>query len=143
MIGTSTRSKALNAYQREAILSASPARLLVMLYDRLMLDLARAEAAQLDSDWGVASENLLHAQDIIAELAGSLKLELWDGAENMLGIYNYAGTALMNANIYRNEKLTRECIELLEPLRQTWHEAASAPSASHHTSGLTAQAASA
>ena len=143
MISPTNTTRSLNAYQREAILSASPARLLVMLYDRLMLDLARAEAAQLDSDWGVASENLLHAQDIIAELAGSLKLELWDGAENMLGIYNYAGTALMHANIYRNEKLTRECIELLEPLRQTWHEAASAPSASHHTSGLTAQAASA
>lgn len=127
MITTSPRSKALNAYQREAILSASPARLLVMLYDRLLLDLARAEAAQLAEAWDVARQNLLHAQDIIAELSGSLDLNAWDGADNLLGIYNYAGNALMNANINRDVALTQECIELLEPLRQTWQEAATLP----------------
>ena len=125
---TSNHTKALNSYQREAILSASPVRLVTMLYDRLLLDLARAESAQLESVWDVASENLLHAQDIIAELAGSLNVEAWNGADQLLGIYNYAGTALMNANIYRNVSLTRECIDLLEPLRLTWHEAATLPS---------------
>ncbi len=66
---------------REAILSASPARLLTMLYDRLLLDLNRAEAAQQSGDWAVASENLVHAQDIIAELVSSLNMEIWDGAQ--------------------------------------------------------------
>ncbi len=125
-----TNNRALNAFQREAILSASPARLLVMLYDRLLLDLARAESAQVVEEWETAGKQLLHAQDIIAELAGSLEVGVWDGAENMLGIYNYAGTAMMNANIYRNVELTRECIALLEPLRQSWHEAATQPTAS-------------
>ncbi|WP_104086848.1 flagellar export chaperone FliS [Arthrobacter sp. GMC3] len=123
-------SRSLNAYQREAVMSASPARLLVMLYDRLLLDLARAEAAQLVESWEVARENLLHAQEIIGELAGSLDMDAWDGADHLLGIYNYTGTALMNANIYRNVELTRECITILEPLRQTWHEAATQPLAS-------------
>jgi flagellar protein FliS len=31
---------------------------------------------------------------------------------------------LVNANIQRDPALTREAIELLEPLRQAWHEAA-------------------
>jgi flagellar protein FliS len=122
-------NRALNAYQREAILSASPARLLTMLYDRLLLDLARAEAAQLEDNWSTASEFLLHAQDILAELSGSLQPELWDGADALLGIYTYAGATLMNANIHRNTAQTRECIELLEPLRATWHEAAGLPAA--------------
>ncbi len=139
MTVTASTSRSLNTYQREAILSASPARLLVMLYDRLLLDLARAEAAQMDEAWDVARENLLHAQDIIAELAGSLKVEVWDGAGSMLGIYNYAGTALMNANIHRNVKLTRECIGLLEPLRQAWHDAAAAPSSSPLAPALASQ----
>lgn len=117
----------MNAFQREAILSASPARLLVMLFDRLMLDLARAEAAQLSESWDVARENLLHAQEIIGELTGSLDLDAWDGAESLFGIYNYASTTLMNANIGRNVALTRECIALLEPLRESWHAAAAAP----------------
>jgi len=129
VIANASRNKALNSYQREAILSASPARLVTMLYDRLMLDLARAEAAQNANEWGTASENLLHAQDIINELAGSLQVELWDGADQLLGIYNYAGTALMNANIHRNPALTRACIEILAPLQLSWHEAAAIPSA--------------
>ncbi len=128
MMNASSRNKALNSYQREAILSATPARLLTMLYDRLLLDLARAETAQNASDWSVASDNLLHAQDIIGELSGSLQPELWAGADQLLGIYNYAGTTLMNAHIRRDPALTRECIDLFEPLRLTWHEAAALPS---------------
>ncbi|CAI3792905.1 flagellar export chaperone FliS [Pseudarthrobacter sp. MM222] len=115
-----------NQYLADSVLSAPPARLLTMLYDRLLLDLGRAEAAQQAENWPVASENLLHAQAIISELSSSLKLGTWDGADGLLGLYNYTYTALVNANIQRNALLTREAIELLEPLRQAWHEAAAA-----------------
>jgi len=115
-----------NQYLADSVLSAPPARLLTMLYDRLLLDLGRAEAAQQAANWPVASENLLHGQAIIAELISSLKTDAWDGADGLLGLYNYAFTALVNANIQRDAALTREAIELLEPLRQAWHEAAAA-----------------
>ncbi|RKR13620.1 flagellar export chaperone FliS [Arthrobacter oryzae] len=115
-----------NQYLEDSVLSAPPARLLTMLYDRLLLDLGRAETAQQAANWPVASENLLHAQAIIAELISSLKTDAWDGADGLLGLYNYAFTALVNANIQRDPALTREAIELLEPLRQAWHEAAGA-----------------
>lgn len=113
-----------NQYLSDSVLSASPARLLTMLYDRLLLDLDRAEAAQLGANWAVASENLVHAQAIIAELSTSLKVDAWDGADGLMGVYNYASTALINSNIQRDARLTREAINLLEPLRQTWHDAA-------------------
>lgn len=113
-----------NQYLEDSVLSAPPARLLTMLYDRLLLDLGRAETAQQGANWPVASENLLHAQAIIAELISSLKTDSWDGADGLIGLYNYAFTALVNANIQRDPALTREAIELLEPLRQAWHEAA-------------------
>jgi flagellar protein FliS len=115
-----------NQYLADSVLSAPPARLLTMLYDRLLLDLARAETAQQAANWQVASENLLHAQAILTELSSSLNVNAWDGANSLLGIYNYASTALINANIQRDAGLTREAIDLLEPLRQTWHEAAAA-----------------
>jgi len=111
-------------YNRDAILSATPVRLLTMLYDRLLLDLGRAEVAQLDGRWPAASENLVHAQAIVAELTSTLRVEVWDGGEGLLALYTYASTALINANIQRDVALTRECIGLLEPLRQAWHEAA-------------------
>lgn len=122
--GGSGNAAQRNQYLADSVLSAPPARLLTMLYDRLLLDLGRAEAAQQATNWPVASENLLHGQAIIAELISSLKTDAWDGADGLLGLYNYAFTALVNANIQRDAALTREAIDLLEPLRQAWHEAA-------------------
>ena len=111
-------------YNQDAILSASPNRLLTMLFDRLMLDLQRAEAAQLEQDHARATPYLLHAQDIVAELAGSLDVERWDGGQNLLAIYLFSSTKLVSANIDQSIERTREVITIMEPLRQTWHEAA-------------------
>ena len=121
MGGAQARRAQLN---REAVLSATPVRLLTMLYDRLLLDLGRAELAQNIEDWAVASENLLHAQAIVAELSTSLNVEAWEGGEGLFALYTYVSNALMSANIHRDVARTREAIALLEPLRQTWHEAA-------------------
>jgi flagellar protein FliS len=113
-----------NQYLRDQILNATPARLLTMLYDRLLLDLNRAEAAQATESWAAASEQLIHAQAIVSELASSLKSGVWDGSDDLFATYIYVNNALMNANITRNIGLTREARELITPLREAWHEAA-------------------
>ena len=113
-----------NEFLRTQILSATPAQLLTMLYDRMLLDLKRAEVAQETGDWQGASVQLKHAQAIIAELSSSLKTGTWDGAEGLLATYLYASNALVNANVHRNIEGTREVIALMEPLREAWHEAA-------------------
>lgn len=120
---TQSDSARRSQYNREAVLSATPARLLTMLYDRLLLDLSRAEAAQVAENWPLATDNLLHAQAIVSELSSSLNVGAWDGGEGMMALYTYVSTALINANIHRDVAPTRESIALLEPLRQTWHEA--------------------
>lgn len=117
----------MSDYQRTAILSASPAQLLTMLYDRLLLDLHRAEQAQLGGRWSEASDQLRHAQDIVIELQRTLDVDAWDGARRLLAIYDYVFEAAVQANIGRNVELTRECQRRLEPLRQAWHEAAATP----------------
>jgi flagellar protein FliS len=109
---------------RDAVLSATPVRLLTMLYDRLLLDLGRAEQAQQAENWPVASEQLQHAQAILTELSGSLRLDVWDGADGLLALYTYVTNALVLANIHRDVARTREAIALLEPLRAAWHDAA-------------------
>lgn len=114
----------LNAYNRDAVLSASPVRLLTMLYDRLVLDLTRAEGALSDQNWPVAWENLRHADQIVAELASSLKVDAWDGADGLLQLYTYVTDLIVTANIEREPAGVREAISLIEPLRDTWHEAA-------------------
>ena len=125
---TMTMSAGSNAqrsrYNRDAVLSATPIRLLTMLYDRLLLDLNRAEAAQQRQDWQMASDNLIHAQAIVSELSTSLIVDAWDGGEGLFSLYTYVSTAMVSANTSRDPARTHECIVLLEPLRQTWHEAA-------------------
>lgn len=117
----------LNEYQRNAVLAASPAQLLTMLYDRLLLDLYRAERAQLEERWDEASAQLLHAQDIVTELQRTLDVEVWDGARRLMAIYDYVYRGLVRANIARDPDSTRECADLLEPLRRAWHDAAERP----------------
>lgn len=135
-MGTSAQR---SRYNREAVLSATPVRLLTMLYDRLLLDLNRAEAAQQREDWQLASDNLIHAQAIVSELSTSLNVAAWEGGEGLFSLYTYVSTAMVSANTHRDPARTRECISLLEPLRLSWHEAAgmlpAAPAAAAARSG--------
>ncbi|KQR51149.1 flagellar export chaperone FliS [Leifsonia sp. Leaf336] len=114
----------LSAYNRDSVLSASPARLVTMLYDRLVLDLTRAEEALHTQSWPTAWENLRHADQIVAELASSLKVDLWDGAEGLLQLYGYLADLIVAGTVEHDASKVREAIELVEPLRQAWHEAA-------------------
>lgn len=111
-------------YVDDTVSTASPAKLLTMLYDRLVLDLQRAETAQRAGDRGGAGTHLTHAQDIVSELASTLDVSAWDGAQQLLSVYTFLLTELMAANIAGDADRTAACRELVEPLRVAWHEAA-------------------
>ena len=111
-------------YLDDAVATASPAKLLTMLYDRLVLDLERAEAAQHDGDRAGGGTHLLHAQDIVSELTSTLDVDAWDGAPRLMSVYTYLLTELVGANVSGDPERTAACRELVEPLRDAWHEAA-------------------
>ena len=111
-------------YLAETVATASPTRLLVMLYDRLVLDLAQAEEAQRAGDRETASDRLLHAQEIVIELRASLRLDLWEGAAGLAQLYGFLLTQMIKANVRVDADLTASCRALVEPLRDAWREAA-------------------
>ncbi|GLJ80210.1 flagellar export chaperone FliS [Microbacterium imperiale] len=117
--------RAQQRYREETILSASPARLVTLLYDRLLLDVERGEAAQRAGDWQRANSELQHAQQIVAELSGSLTDD-WAGSASLRAVYDYLARTLVGANIGRDPERTRECRDLIAPLRDAWHGAAEA-----------------
>lgn len=121
---TTTAFQARTAYARDAVLSATPAQLVVMLYDRLELDVRRAELAQAERRWADASAPLRHAQDIITELQLSLRLDAWDDADKLFAIYTYVRNALMAANVSHDIERTREAARLIAPLAAAWRGAA-------------------
>jgi flagellar protein FliS len=111
-------------YTREAVTTASPARLLIMLYDRLVRDLVTAETALAAGDIAKASTELVHAQQIILELRTSLNLDAWDGAAGLADLYTYLHTELVGANLHKDTTRVTTCREIIEPLRDTWRQAA-------------------
>jgi flagellar protein FliS len=125
---TSSTPAMRERYLADSINTASPAKLLLMLFDRLVLDLGRGEQALLDGNRQDARENLLHAQDIVMELQVSLKPDVWEGAADLSRLYAFVNTELINANVKGDAVKVRECRELMEPLRDTWREAALATS---------------
>ncbi len=113
-----------NRYLDDAVRTASPATLLTMLYDRLVLDLERAEVAQRAGDRAAAGTHLLHAQDIVSELASTLDVDVWEGGRGLLSLYTYLLAELAGANVAGDAERTMACRELVVPLRDAWHTAA-------------------
>lgn len=115
-----------NRYARESISTASPARLVTMLYDRLVRDLLAAETALTVRDLGACSGQLVHAQAIVAELSAGLDTSVWEGAKGMAALYVFLSEELVAANMSKDAKRIVACREIVEPLRDAWHEAANA-----------------
>jgi flagellar protein FliS len=113
-------------YLQDSINTASPARLLIMLYDRLILDLMHGEEALRNDDRVLANEKITHAQEIVLELRVTLDVEAWDGAPGLASLYGFVLTELIGANVQRDADRVAGCRSLLEPLRDAWRDAASA-----------------
>ena len=110
-------------YLADSIATASPAKLLTMLYDRLVLDLNRGEAAVRVGDRETASQQLMHAQDIVLELRTSLNVSTWSGATGLAQLYTFLFSELIGANVNADADRVAGCQALVEPLRDAWHEA--------------------
>jgi flagellar protein FliS len=111
-------------YLGDNISTASPQQLLVMLYDRLALDLERAQAALADGDRNEANTQLQHAQEIVIELRSSLDISAWDGAPRLAALYTWLLTELIAANVKGDSRRVTDCRRIVEPLRDAWREAA-------------------
>lgn len=124
----SIASSARARYTRDAVATAPPARLLIMLYDRLVRDLLTAEA-QLASPGGTgaASAALLHAQEIVLELRASLDVDAWDGAVGLADLYTFLHGELVAANVAGEAERVAACRSMIEELRDAWRQAALQP----------------
>jgi flagellar secretion chaperone FliS len=112
-------------YLRDTVETATPATRLVMLYDRLVTDLMRAEAAIVASptDFETANSTLQHAQEIICLLDSTLDITVWEGASKLRALYQWTLGLLLRANLTKDASLVRDCRATIEPLRDAWRGA--------------------
>jgi flagellar protein FliS len=111
-------------YLGDTVTTASPQRLLVMLYDRLALDLERGHAALAAGDRNAATEQLQHAQDVVFGLLESLQIDAWEGAPRLAALYNWLIAELGHAVVKGDVRRVADCRKIVEPLRDAWREAA-------------------
>lgn len=119
-----TYASARQRYATSAVSTASPARLLVMLYERLLRDIAWAEQALADRDCAKANDQLQHAQQIVLELRTSLDTTAWSGGPALSSLYTYLHGELVSANLEKDATRLIACREIVEPLHAAWESAA-------------------
>jgi flagellar protein FliS len=119
-------------YLADAVATASPARRVVLLYDRLWLDLERAGPAMSGNDPIAAGNELLHAQQILAELLGSLDPSGWSGAANLADLYAYLLGELSAVIGDHDRPRLEHAARIVSDLRSTWQQAELQLQAAHN-----------
>ncbi|MCS6776022.1 MAG: flagellar export chaperone FliS [Chloroherpetonaceae bacterium] len=108
-------------YQQVQIETASPTRLIVMLYDGALrfctLALEAMQARQLEAQ----NNYLIKAQRIIGELMSSLNREAGgEVAANLFRLYTHILQQLVQANLTDDPALIESAIQALRELRESW-----------------------
>jgi flagellar protein FliS len=111
-------------YVADAVSTASPARLLVMLYDKLALDLGQSEDAFRAGDAVHGRDRAAHAQEIVFELMSALEADAWEGGPKLASLYSFLVAELTKAIVGADPDVIAQCRELVAPLREAWHAAA-------------------
>jgi flagellar secretion chaperone FliS len=126
MFGTMKRG--VNAYANvgleTGIASASPHKLIVMLYDGVLAALAKAKGNMAAGNIPAKGAAISHAITIIDNgLRVSLDLNAGgEIAENLDALYDYMSRRLFEANLKNDVAIVEEVHRLLSDLRGAWVE---------------------
>jgi flagellar protein FliS len=117
----------LRSYKETQIKTATPGKLILMMYDGAIKNLNQA-LQDMDNEhhrYDSISNSLIKAQDIIAELMISLDFERGgDIARNLFGLYVFMNRRLLDGNIQKDRAPLEEVKTLLIELRGAWAEVA-------------------
>lgn len=138
-------AKKLASYRTLQVDTASPGKLILMLFDGALRFLHTAEDGFRQSDPRLRQEtihnNIIKTQNIIMELQRSLNVrDGGDFAVNMFRIYDYMLTRLIEANTKKDPEGVRVVIQLLGEIRGAWDEMLQQQGASVQAAGMSMSA---
>jgi flagellar protein FliS len=110
------------AYKQVHVETASQGKLIVMLYDAAVTRTEEALSLLGTKKLDAINNNLIRAQDIIAELRASLNMKAGELAANLDNVYDYIHRLLIRGNIRKEKAPLEEAIRLMRMLRDTWKE---------------------
>ena len=108
-------------YNRNKILTASPAELTLMLYEGAIKFCNIAMIAIEKGDVMKAHTNIKKAENIIDEFQATLDHK-YKVAEDFDNVYTYLRQRLVEANIKKDTEILDEVLAHLRTMRDTWKE---------------------
>ncbi|MGB9789051.1 flagellar export chaperone FliS [Thermotoga caldifontis] len=111
-------------YLENAVLTASPAKLIEMLYER-SVELLKEAREFIEKEYFIeANERIKKVQDILIELNASLDMEKGGQiAQSLRSLYLYMYRTLVEANIKKDLKKLDEILGYFEELLEAWRTA--------------------
>lgn len=114
-------NQAYEQYNRNKILTASPAELTLLLYEGAIKFCNIAIVAMEHGDIEKTHINIKKVEDIIIEFQATLNHK-YPVAEDFDKIYKYIYDLLVEANIRKDKELLEKALEQLRGMRDTWKE---------------------
>ncbi len=114
-------SNAYAQYNRNKILTASPAELTLMLYDGCIKFINIAMMGIDEKDIAKANTNIKKAERIILELQSTLN-DRYEVAKDFNAVYSYVKRRLLEANLSKDKEILEECAGHMRTMRDTWKE---------------------
>lgn len=110
-------------YLKQSVMTASPADLIVMLYDSCIKNLKLAEMCCDDyKDIAGSGEHLIQAQKIIMELVNGLDTSI-EISTQLLTIYDYLLYEIRTMNVKKDFTRLPGVLDILSSMRDTWERA--------------------
>lgn len=109
------------SYKRAQVETASPGRLLLLLYEGALKNLRLAKAGIEQKNISQAHNSLIKAQNIVLQLNNDLNMEAGgEIARNLRNLYLFIYRRLIDANTQKNATMVQEAIDLLSGLKESW-----------------------
>jgi len=110
-----------NEYLRNAVMTASPEQLHLMLYDGAIRFTRQGVDGVRQKRWEDAFNGFSRAQKIIIEMTNSLNYDVDRKlCTRVAGLYNFIYSKLVEASVQRDPAIGEEVVKLLEYQRETW-----------------------
>lgn len=117
-------SKYIKQYQTNNITTATPEKLMIMLFDGAIQFLQKAKSAIDEKNLQERASNIEAARKIIRELMRTIDLENGnDVSKRLFRLYNTMAMKLIKANVSRNAVLVDEVLEDLSNIRWGFQKA--------------------
>lgn len=116
------KNNAYQQYQHNAIYTASPQELTLMLYNGLIKFINLSIQAVEEKSIEKANNNIIRAQDILVEFMSSLDMD-YEVSKGLMSLYDYMYRRLIDANLYKDKAILEEVLGFAEELRDTWAQA--------------------